>query len=464
MTTFARITERNMQREISQMETAIHSMTRRAVAHDYTRTGIYHITLHVADGLGQPLGDVVGDVTAPDGTPNAPRVALTEAGQMVEHELLHSIHEHYPMVDIQDYIIMPEHLHFLAEVQAMIISRNGKRLPLGQVIAGFKKGCNRRYWEIIGDAGGETAAHTINAAAHTAPSGFPAGKRQPAGYKVPSNGSSGRQPLFAEGYCDVMPIDTAQLATQRAYIKGNPRSRLQRMSNRALLSVSRGAIHTALTPSALRGYLQRECPPTLATADALAGIESRLLIAPTNDSGQTAANSAPSGSPAGTGSFITCDSFGNRALLTEHRCLPVICHRKDAAHFNEQKARCLEEAARGAVLVSACISPKEREIINESINHGFPVITIHDNGFTERFHPSAERQELCATGRLLLVSPWVYQYRGKNEQVTVPFCKAMNCVVQALCKTKCNWWKEAVSCDFPAGTKTGKRNNKTQDI
>ena len=417
------------------MDIAIHSMTRRAVAHDYSRPGIYHITLHVADGLGQPLGDVVGDAMAPDGTPNAPCVALTATGQMVEHELLHSIHKHYPMVVIQDYVIMPEHLHFLAVVQDRIISRSGKCLPLGQVIAGFKKGCNRRYWEIIGDAGGETAAHNFNAAAHTAPSGFPAG------YKVPSNASSGRQPLFAEGYCDVMPIDEAQLATQRAYIKGNPRSRLLRNTGGARTHIQRGGINTALTVNALRGYLQRECPHQ-ATAEALAGIEGRLLIAPTYNSGQTAAHSVLSGLPAGIGPFITCDSFGDRALLTEHRCLPVICHRKDAARFNEQKRRCLEEAAQGAVLVSACISPKEREIINECVNHSSPVITIHDNGFTDRYHPSEERLDQCLAGRLLLVTPWQYQYRGKNEQVTVPFCKAMNCVTQALCKTKDSWWKE----------------------
>lgn len=65
---------------------------------------------------------------------------------------------------------------------------------------------------------------------------------------------------------------------------------------------------------------------------------------------------------------------------------------------------------------SACISPKEREIINESVNRGFATITIHDNGFSDRYHPSEERLGLCAEGRLLLVTPWVYQYRGKEEQ------------------------------------------------
>lgn len=232
--------------------------------------------------------------------------------------------------------------------------------------------------------------------------------------------STGRPPLFAPGYCDVQPIEPGQLETQRAYIRNNPRSRWLRSHKRDWLAPQRNAIVTALTPSALRGYLQRECPPHMATPEALAAIECRLLLA---------------------GGCITCDSFGNRALITEQRCLPVICHRKDADCFNEQKRRCLEEAAQDAVLVSACISPREREIINECANRGFATILIADNGFPDRYHPSTERLEVCAAGSLLLVSPWIYQYRGKNEAITVPFCKTMNCVAQALCRTKDSWWK-----------------------
>ena len=410
-------------------KTIQHRMTRRATAHDYSRPGLYHITMHVAEVLGQPLGAVVGNLSAPDGSADAPRTALSSIGQMVEHELLTAIRSHYSMVTVLDHVIMPDHLHFLMEVHDLILSQNGKVRTVGDIIAGFKKGCNKRYWDMTGQT-----AH--NGDRETAARGVPCGF--PAGYKVPSSATSGRQPLFAPGYCDVMPVDARQLATQRAYIAGNPRSRLLRMSNRSWLTAQRGAITTALTPAALRSYLQRECPPSLATTEALAAIEGRLLI---NAGRETASHTAPSGSPAGK-SFIACDTFGNRALLTEHRCLPVVCHRKDATRFSEQKNRCLEEATQGAVLVSARISPKEREIIDECVNHGFPVITIHDNGFSDRYHPSEERLGLCAEGRLLLITPWGYQYQGKNEQVTVPFCKAMNCVAQALCRTRDDWWKQ----------------------
>ena len=96
----------------------------------------------------QPLGKIVGDVSKPDGDPLAPKVLLSEIGSMVEQELLGSIHAHYPMIEIQDYVVMPDHLHFIVVVHHDIVSSSGRETHLGQVIAGFKKGCNRRYWDL----------------------------------------------------------------------------------------------------------------------------------------------------------------------------------------------------------------------------------------------------------------------------------------------------------------------------
>lgn len=402
------------------------------MAHDYTRAGVYHITIRVADELGQVLGKVVGDLSAPDSSANAPHTALSPIGQMVEQELLHTIHTHYPMIVVDTYAIMPEHLHFILEVQDRIISQYGKVQSLGQVIAGFKKGCNKRFWEIAGVSSGETVMQRAKPAATlTKEKATTAGSMSAGGnpHIIPGSVaagfaggkprfSTGRQPLFNPGYCDVMPVDATQLATQRAYIAANPRSRLLRTSNRTRLMPQRGGINTAITLPALRGFLMRECAPHLITQEALSQIESRLLLA---------------------GGMVTCDSYGNHALLTQH-CLPVVCHRKDANRFFEQKQRCLEEAERGAILVSARIAKGEQEIMDKAQRRGYPVVVIADNGFPEIYHPSAERIEQCAMGKLLIVTPWLYQYRKKDETVSVPFCKTMNCVAQALCRTKDDWW------------------------
>lgn len=383
-------------------------MTRRAAAHDYTRPGIYHITLHVAEGRGCPLGTVTGDPMAADGSPEAPRVELSPVGQMVEHELLHAIHTRYPMVDVQEHVVMPDHLHALVRVTAPLVTKAGRRTHLGQVIAGFKYGCTMKYRALLANRPAEPADTQEAAAVCQA---------------VPPLES--KPVLFQEGYCDVMPVDAAQLETQRAYIQGNPRSRLLRLSRRDLLTTQRGAIATALTPAALTGYLRRECAASQATPEALAAIAAQLLTRPTRPAGQE----------------IVCDSYGDRALL-QRRLLPVICHRRDKARFAEQKRRCLAAAREGAVLVSARIAKGEQEIMDEAVHDGFSVVIIHDNGFPDRYHPSAERLDRCAAGRLLLVSPWRYRYRGKGEAITVAECKTLNCVAQALCRQDDGWWKK----------------------
>ena len=51
------------------------------------------------------------------------------------------------------------------------------------------------------------------------------------------------------------------------------------------------------------------------------------------------------------------------------------------------------------------------------------------------------------------MTPWRYHYRPKGESITVPECKTMNCVAQALCRTKDDWWKNTVPADSVGGEK-----------
>jgi hypothetical protein len=142
----------------------------------------------------------------------------------------------------------------------------------------------------------------------------------------------------------------------------------------------------------------------------------------------------------------------------QRRLLPVVCHRRDKARFKEQQARCLEEAAAGAVLVSPRIAKGEQEIVDKAVAMGSPIVLVADNGFPERYHPSAERIDRCAEGRLLLVTPWRYRYRPKGEAITVPECKTMNCIAQALCRQKDDWWKTASPSSVPANSVGAPRN------
>jgi len=394
-----------------------HSMKRRSPGNNYRNPGFYHITINVHDRKSQSLGRIIGDLQYPDGHPNAPRVELTAIGKMVEYELLHSITFHYPVIEIQDYVVMPEHMHFIVNVKNCLVSKNGRQTHLGQVIAGFKEGCNRRYWEMTGQ--GEVAAEPQPTNTSFVAGGFAA--------SVPASGankkarySSGRQPLFAAGYVDVIPLKPGQLETQRAYIHTNPRSRLLRTNNPSALRPQRKSIDTLVTPKALCGYLIREHALRQDDVQMWQAIIERLLT---------------------LDNHIVCDSYGNRQLM-ERQLLPVVCHRKDKSDFAKHKQACLTAAANGAILVSARIAKGEQEIVDEVIAQGHSVILITDNGFPEIFHPSEARLQLCTANRLLLLTPWNYQYRPANEEITVVQCKTMNCIAQALCRTKDDWWKK----------------------
>ena len=435
-----------------------HSMKRRSDAHDYSRKGVYHITISASEALRQPFGRIAGRLDRPDGDSDAPHVELTPVGRMVAEELTGSIRQYYPMLEVIDFVIMPEHLHFLLQAHGDVVSQNGKATHLGHVIAGFKYGCNKRFWAMTGRTDLATkspgtltspAALSSGAAVPSCPAAPSSGAASPSCPAAPSSGAASPScpfvppscpaagsvlgdsvakkgaaekeklpPLFEKGYCDVMPVDAAQLATQRAYIRANPRSRLLRMTNRQWLQPHRLTVDTAVSLPALHGYLQRECPRQL-TAEQFSSISSRLLQA---------------------GGHVQCDSYGNLELL-RRPLLPVVCHRADAALFPNQKSRCLTAAASGSVLVSARISPSEKEIVDAALLSGFPVALIEANGFPALFHPSADRMDDCAAGRLLLLAPWSYQFRNHDESVSVPFCKTMNCIVQAVCRQKDTWWK-----------------------
>ena len=335
-----------------------HSMSRRAAAHDYSRPGIYHITIHVAEGIGQPFGAVVGS------NADSASVSLTPVGEAVLHELLTAITAHYPMITVDTYVIMPEHLHFILNVRDPIITKSGRPTHLGQVLAGFKTGCNRAFWAITGQedpaSGPAPAATTTPAAGAATPAAKPLDTLPATGAKSVAGGSAvgnpgtpsgnlgtpggnpgapggnpapapkarystGRQVLFAPGYCDVMPIEEGQLETQRAYIRNNPRSRWLRSHDRARLQAQRGGIDTALTPAALRGYLQSECPQALANPDALDAIERRLLLTEEHTAAETTGspdsrNTGTAGKPTRSPRLlITCDSYGDRASKSRRR-------------------------------------------------------------------------------------------------------------------------------------------------
>ena len=79
--------------------------------YDYSRNGAYFVTF-CTEGKHKLLGKVVGG-----GVLDAPEVQLTEYGQIIK-EQLETVNTVYQHVQIDKYVIMPNHVHLIVFVHA----------------------------------------------------------------------------------------------------------------------------------------------------------------------------------------------------------------------------------------------------------------------------------------------------------------------------------------------------------
>lgn len=146
-------------------------MTRRARFHDYRRPGWYLITMVTKDRR-NILGDLVFDPT--------PHIRLLPFGQEVMDVEKNKITKYYPNVHVNNICLMPDHIHMILWVSHPFTDHK----TLGDVISGFKQGCNRclrqitRVWEAT---------------------------------------------AFERGFNDRVLLEDGQLARWKAYLRDNPR-------------------------------------------------------------------------------------------------------------------------------------------------------------------------------------------------------------------------------------------------
>lgn len=111
----------------------------RKAGHDYRSRCIYMITLCVE--CRRPL---LGELCAPDEWHRVPHVVLSPLGQMVL-DCWKEIPMHYPAVKVMKIQVMPDHVH------GILFFTQPVPYHLGQVVNGFKKGCNDAFNEHRGE-------------------------------------------------------------------------------------------------------------------------------------------------------------------------------------------------------------------------------------------------------------------------------------------------------------------------
>lgn len=113
-----------------------HSMHRRMTEHDYRTCSIYMITMSV-EGRRPLLGELKWKAT--DGCDA--HIETTLLGAEVERCWM-SINDYYPEAEPLRAQVMPDHIH------GLLFVKRDTTAHLGQIINGFKVGCNRAYRQL----------------------------------------------------------------------------------------------------------------------------------------------------------------------------------------------------------------------------------------------------------------------------------------------------------------------------
>jgi REP element-mobilizing transposase RayT len=131
------------------------------------------------------------------------------------------------------------------------------------------------------------------------------------------------------------------------------------------------------------------------------------------------------------GPELACPVIGNRYLLQHPlKCQVQISRRITPEALAAQKDELLYAAEHGAVLVSPCISPGEKEIARAALEAGRPLIVLLENGFAPLYKPAGRHFEACASGRLLMVAP--FPYHRQKRTITREQCLALNAWAQTI--------------------------------
>jgi len=330
-----------------------HNQHRRSFYHDYHEKGIYMVTM-VIEGRKPLFGRIEGSTFGHPDSSEAPHVALSELGHRVLEQEVPKISRFYRQVEVWRVAIMPDHIHLLLRVREPL--PDGKHL--GMVVRGFKTGCSRAWWQWQDETGlgGETPS-TAAPSCVSSPSAAPPASSSAAVPKASPLGKPLRPVLFASGYHDRIINRPGMLENIKRYMAENP----------------------------LRARIRQECPHLMER-------QLHLWIA-----GREYA------------------AFGNLFLLKYPIKEQVFFHRKNpftgeptelTEAYAHDRDRLLKVAEEGTVLVTPGISTGEKLVVEAALDNQLPLIILQKEHIGEYWKPSRRRFYACATGYLLLLSPW----------------------------------------------------------
>ncbi|MBQ8113392.1 MAG: hypothetical protein IJ146_09325 [Kiritimatiellae bacterium] len=382
-------------------------MTRRLAGWDYRQRAIYMITVTLEDRRGEPLGKLAKNGEG--------YIAPTPFGEAVL-EALAEMPRIAPQVEIIAVQLMPDHIHFIVFVKALLAR------PLGSLVRGFKAGAAKR-WKLLAENGESQGYIAKNGESQNCPSSVPghfcAGGFVPghfcadgsmpahfcAGGSVPAHSCAGLR--WAEGFQDTVLLHEGQLKAMIAYLRDNPRRLAEKRANPALfrrverieLPLDGGRLTGSFEALGNRHLLERP----------LAQVQcSRRFFAYRREAKR------------GGGMKIARTPDGE----------PII--ESESPEYRERQESALAAAEHGAVVLSPCISDGERQIAREAMKRRLPLVALKNMGFAKLEKPAGRYFDACAEGRLLLLAPAAWPYTTQEKPMTRFDATALNRIAQWL--------------------------------
>ena len=340
--------------------------------------GLYHITLTITDRQA-----LLGTLTITNNDPTTAKVVRTSLGNALIDCLL-SIPHHHPEVQVLHFCLMPDHLHAVLYVRHI--------MPTG--IASLVRG----FWQATKKLG---RASSITPSSPIAPNAIRGNTQEEITDRPSLREETDRLKAFSESL-------RKQMGDEAYY---------QLPSVFTEMPFIRPMGHNTQLPNTIR-YIDMN-PQRLATKRLKPGlfrVQKNIAIGNRN-----------------------YDGVGNTTILASEHFEPVHVRQtmvKAAEHGDNLQLRnymnsCVLKARQGVVMVSPFISTQEKQILQVLLREQLPFVLLSDNGFRDYYKPSDILFDACASGRVLILSPWSYD--ANKRHISREECVALNVMAEEIC-------------------------------
>ena len=372
--------------------------------------GLYHITLTIPDR--QPL---LGALTIPDNDPANAKVCRTALGNALV-DCLMTIPHHHPEVQVLHFCLMPDHLH------AVLYVRRTMPKGIGTLVRGF--------WQAAKKLGRASSflPNDIRRNCQEGKRNCQEGKRncqeEKRNYQEDRrNCQEGNNTLRN---CQEDKEGLGKLREETTQLEARSAALREEMGDEAYYRLEpvfaempfiRPMGRRSQLPNTIR-YIDMN-PQRLATKRLKPGL---FRVQKEIESGGR-----------------KYDGVGNTTLLMAEHFMPVHVRHElldEAARGDNQPLRnymngCVLAARQGTIMVSPFISPKEKEVQAVLLAEKHSFIILADNGFREYYKPTDRLFDACASGRVLILSPWPYD--ANKRHISRADCMALNAMAEEIC-------------------------------